>query len=247
LSNRKFEVEYILGVFNMGGNDLVELHLIDSLDKTFKNGAVIVGKPNVKVFLDNSTTSMTEWVDTAFTGKNGHYDLLVAELTNLAAKKTLTVQLKIIVDASNSTDTVFYNTAYATGLDVNGNVCSDESDDAKVPDSNGNGDSSDDSTPTPVRVNGFGGSADTDIFIPEGFSPNADGINDAFVIRKPNSITALVEIYNRLGGLVYRSEDYKNDWAGVSTANADVPVGTYFYVIKLSDGREFSRFMTISR
>ena len=93
------------------------------------------------------------------------------------------------------------------------------------------------------------------VFIPEGFSPNDDGINDLFVIRNvPAGLTVQLEVFNRWGHRVYASADYKNDWDGTANqgirANdkgAGLPDGTYFYVTKLSDGREFVRFMTIAR
>ncbi|MBO0940017.1 gliding motility-associated C-terminal domain-containing protein [Fibrella sp. HMF5335] len=92
------------------------------------------------------------------------------------------------------------------------------------------------------------------VFIPEGFSPNDDGINDRFVIRDvPNGLTVQLEVFNRWGHRVYANADYKNDWDGTANQgirtndSAGLPDGTYFYVVKISDGREFVRFMTIAR
>ena len=103
--------------------------------------------------------------------------------------------------------------------------------------------------PVTTTLNGL--SAEEDIFIPEGFSPNEDGINDAFVIQQRNVRKVSVEIYNRWGGVVYKNEDYKNDWKGISNQKVSskdrLPDGSYFYSIRLEDGREFSRFLTISR
>jgi gliding motility-associated-like protein len=50
-------------------------------------------------------------------------------------------------------------------------------------------------------------------FIPNLVTPNGDNLNDTFKIRNlcPGSH---VEIYNRWGNLVFKSEDYKNDWNG---------------------------------
>ena len=92
------------------------------------------------------------------------------------------------------------------------------------------------------------------IFIPEGFSPNGDGINDQFVIRYvPAGITVRLDIYNRWGNRVYHQENYQNDWNGTAnegtgaTTGKGLPDGTYFYQIALSDGREFTRFVTLAR
>jgi len=80
-----------------------------------------------------------------------------------------------------------------------------------------------------------------DFFIPEGFSPNADGINDLFVIRgiqffPENSFV----IFNRWGNKVYETENYQNTWDGKATMGLipggdDLPVGTYFYLLDLKN------------
>ena len=77
-----------------------------------------------------------------------------------------------------------------------------------------------------------------EIFIPEGFSPNHDGINDKFVIKCPPNFTISIHIYNRWGSIVYKNEDYKNDWDGVGVSNFmgdTLAQGTYFYSISILD------------
>ena len=82
--------------------------------------------------------------------------------------------------------------------------------------------------------------------VPEGFSPNNDGVNDLFVIpflRNHSNFT--MEIYNRYGRKIYRysNEGKKrpNWWNGYSSTSLvfynsePVPVGTYYYVINLND------------
>jgi gliding motility-associated-like protein len=94
---------------------------------------------------------------------------------------------------------------------------------------------------TSVEVN----NCDTiDFFIPEGFSPNKDGINDLFVIRGiefyPNN-TFLV--FNRWGNKVFESKSYLNTWdgtsnLGITVGTDELPVGTYFYILDLGDGSD---------
>ncbi|MFC5409369.1 gliding motility-associated C-terminal domain-containing protein [Larkinella bovis] len=82
--------------------------------------------------------------------------------------------------------------------------------------------------------------------IPEGFSPNGDGTNDKFVLRNLGGLTAEVTIFDRNGTVIFESKAYQNDWDG-RDRNKDLPTGTYFYSIRLSDGRKFTRSLTLSR
>jgi gliding motility-associated-like protein len=83
-----------------------------------------------------------------------------------------------------------------------------------------------------------------DFFIPEGFSPNGDGINDLFVIRGiDNYPMNKIIIYNRWGNKVFDASPYINTWDGKSTygikVSGDVlPIGTYFYLLDLGTGIE---------
>jgi len=89
------------------------------------------------------------------------------------------------------------------------------------------------------------------LFIPNGFSPNDDGVNDYFVVDCiQNYPNAKVEIYNRWGNLVFEKENYGNIarwgaiqawWGGYSsngwTVGKDkLPPGTYFYILYFNDG-----------
>lgn len=84
----------------------------------------------------------------------------------------------------------------------------------------------------------------SDFFIPEGFSPNGDDINDLFVIRGIlNFPSNDFRVFNRWGVQIYQAIPYTNLWDGKSTSNLNVggdtlPVGTYFYVLDLKDGSE---------
>jgi gliding motility-associated-like protein len=82
------------------------------------------------------------------------------------------------------------------------------------------------------------------LFIPDLITPDFDGHNDTWVVNGlENYSNAEVEIYNRWGNLVYYSSPYNNDWDGAVNRGATidgkdgkVPVGTYFYIIKLNEG-----------
>lgn len=65
--------------------------------------------------------------------------------------------------------------------------------------------------------------------IPNVFTPNNDGINDTFFIDGITLLPWQLEIYNRWGNRVYRSDAYKNDWKGDG-----LPSGTYYYLLSSS-------------
>ncbi len=73
------------------------------------------------------------------------------------------------------------------------------------------------------------------LFIPEGFSPNGDGINDFFVIplleEDPESYPrAELTVFNRMGQVVYHAQPYRNDWDGTARGSLQpLPEGTYWY------------------
>ena len=83
-----------------------------------------------------------------------------------------------------------------------------------------------------------------DIIIPDGFSPNNDGINDTFEI--PNLALLYpnfkLEIYNRYGSLIYTGNKNNLNWDGTATAagvalgNNLLPTGVYFYILYFNDG-----------
>ena len=83
-------------------------------------------------------------------------------------------------------------------------------------------------------------SIDCDILIPNVVTPNGDGVNDFFRINGlENFPGSSLNVFNRWGNRIYKSDDYKNDW---SPAVSD---GTYFYIVNVSDGRKFNGFFEV--
>lgn len=78
-------------------------------------------------------------------------------------------------------------------------------------------------------------------YIPEGFSPNSDGINDWFNIQGLYDIFEQHElkIFNRYGTLLFEGNN-DNKWYGLINRGLNnhgklVPVGTYYYILYLNE------------
>ena len=95
-----------------------------------------------------------------------------------------------------------------------------------------------------------------DPWIPTGFSPNEDQINDTWNIRNlqyaPNNEVVVV---NRWGEVVYQKSQYDNTFDGTPnvrvsqvTGDGKLPDGTYYFVFKdLTNKRQYSGYVFITR
>lgn len=83
-----------------------------------------------------------------------------------------------------------------------------------------------------------------DLGFPEVFSPNDDGINDAFMIEGILDYPFChLTVYNRWGNLVYEATGYQNNWKGTNELGLhidgeDLPAGTYFYIIDMGESTQ---------
>jgi gliding motility-associated-like protein len=84
------------------------------------------------------------------------------------------------------------------------------------------------------------------LFIPNLFSPNSDGENDFFYPRaKFDAFIPLMQVYNRLGELVFEKKDFKanneqDSWNGFFKGSlADPGVYRYFIKATCADGTLF--------
>ncbi|GAB3323443.1 hypothetical protein GCM10027299_19680 [Larkinella ripae] len=70
------------------------------------------------------------------------------------------------------------------------------------------------------------------LFMADVFSPNNDGVNDAWEIRNTEQFPDCeVTIYNRWGEVVFQSKGYETPWNG-TYRNQKVQAGRYHYLIK---------------
>ena len=64
------------------------------------------------------------------------------------------------------------------------------------------------------------------------FTPNGDGMNDKWLVTTGASCTKqiTVAIFNRYGNVVYKNDNYQNNWEGTYNGKP-VPDGTYYYSV----------------
>jgi gliding motility-associated-like protein len=97
-------------------------------------------------------------------------------------------------------------------------------------------------------------SADCDpqIFVPNVFSPNGDGVNDVWEVLIDPSIDVIgieYSVFDRWGNAVFRATSIPVEWDGSFKGNAVLP-GVYVYVLKLIDedeARTLSGSLTLVR
>jgi gliding motility-associated-like protein len=94
---------------------------------------------------------------------------------------------------------------------------------------------------------------DIDFFIPEGFSPNGDGINDTFYVPDFSTYQGIqITIVDSWGNQVYQNDDYQNDWNGIAnegnTKGSLVTAGTYYYIISINGfSKKLTGFVYVAR
>jgi len=89
--------------------------------------------------------------------------------------------------------------------------------------------------------------------IPTIFTPNNDGVNDAFVIPfhclsgGEGGLENEVSIYNQWGDRVFYANPYQNDWQGTYNGQP-LPAGTYFFLVKLpAESKPRAGFLILQR
>ena len=93
-----------------------------------------------------------------------------------------------------------------------------------------------------------------DLFIPNSFTPNGDGINDLFIISGIDAYPDhRLTIYNRWEQKVFETKNYQNNWDGSPNMKYGnnsklLPEGVYFYFFEESEGGKLHKgFIYIKR
>jgi gliding motility-associated-like protein len=230
--NGTYDVKFVFTVVNFGPNGLENISIKDNIALAF--GGTEVTVKTVTAFGNLKANSSFGLTNT---------ELLLPSSRLLAgeeAKVELLINVKLLL-----TSGVFQNTATAEAISsLTGFKVTDVSTNGLRPDPNSTGDVSP-SEITPIKLDPL------PTYVPAGFSPNGDGMNDKFVVQNANGKHVSLEIYNRWGNRVYKSDDYKNDWGGEVTEGfflgRDIPDGTYYYIIIIDKKDKYAGFITVNR
>jgi gliding motility-associated-like protein len=245
-TNHFADITYQLTAVNMGTHQLNNIKISDDLNAVFLGVGVLI--KTVTIRSDNSLK-----INGTYTGRGA--DTTLIDGGNLPVGGQAQAWITVRLDVNQASTLTFSNRAVVWAVDVSGRICRDHSTSGTNADPDQNGNPGDNDEPTRVTLQSLRQEEKETVFIPEGFSPNGDGINDFFVIQHvPDDVQVQLGIYNRWGNLVYQNENYKNDWDGkanqgirTSGTGQNLPDGTYYYQIRLSDGQEFIRFLTLAR
>jgi gliding motility-associated-like protein len=231
--NGTYDVKFVFTAVNFGPNGLENISIKDNLALAFGGTEVLVR---------TITAFGNLRANTAFNGSTVTELLLPTSrlVAGEEAKVELLINVRLLL-----TSGVFQNTATAEAISsLTGFKVNDISTNGLRPDPNVPGDVSP-SVTTPIKLDAF------PTYVPSGFSPNGDGMNDKFVVQNANGKHVSLEMYNRWGNRVYKSDDYKNDWGGEVTEGfflgREIPDGTYYYIIIIDKKDRYAGFITVNR
>ncbi len=81
---------------------------------------------------------------------------------------------------------------------------------------------------------------DYGIYVPNAFTPNADGLNDVFQPKGFGIVKYEINIFDRWGGKVFSTKEFEKGWDGTMQSKHDVKYGiieegTYSWIINVTD------------
>ncbi len=234
LLDETFNLKFLFTITNYSAVTLEQLSLKDDLALTFTGASFTV----ISIKSGNQTN---------FTTNNAYNGIALTEmlLGNNQLFSQQTALIELIVNVKITSNLIeFKNTAFIEALSLlDGAKVSDQSTDGLRPDPRTPADVSP-MVPTPIKL------SVTKLFIPKGFSPNGDGINDFFVIKETTGSPIILEVYNRWGNIVYKSMNYSNDWSGKCNegiyVGQDLPPGTYYYTVN-NNSKSYVGYLTLNR
>ncbi|MBK9285493.1 MAG: gliding motility-associated C-terminal domain-containing protein [Sphingobacteriaceae bacterium] len=243
LPGEDYAVDFKFTVKNFATFNIYNIQVFDTLDKVFPlpSTYTLISPP---ICLANILTPNPN-----FSGNGNNTELLISSTSSLLPGQSDTISLRIKFSPNGIESYTNSAIAYATSQPTGGFSGTDISTNGDDPDPDGDGNPQEinESIPTVFQVL-------IDFFIPQGFSPNADNVNDLFVIRgiqfyPDNEFIVL----NRWGNKVYSKISYDNSWdgktvEGILLGGNDLPEGTYYYILHLKKvNKTFKGFLYLNR
>ncbi|UAJ13999.1 invasin domain 3-containing protein [Aquirufa lenticrescens] len=213
----------------------------------YSSGTVVVINPIPSITFVPNPAQVVRWSSLTITASGAdryawspRYGLSAVDKAVVIANpiKTTTYSIKGTNNTGcNSTTSLTVTVLSAGTLDTDGDGIYDEDEENPLkykPDCDGDGiENRLDPDPCPF-------------FEPQGISPNGDGKNDFLIfeglLTKP--IPNHISIFDRVGSLVYETDNYQNNWAGETSKGTSlfektgsVPDGTYYYILDFYDKR----------
>jgi gliding motility-associated-like protein len=80
------------------------------------------------------------------------------------------------------------------------------------------------------------------VFVPNAFSPNDDGVNDKLYVRSLCMKTMDFAVFDRFGNKIFETESEEVPWDGTYKGKP-MPIGTYMWYLTgvLTDGTRLSK------
>ena len=241
LSNEE-ETNYLVDlqytIVNIGNDNLSKIELINHIQEIFRTENFQI----TSMELANGNLQLNPLFD----GKNHLSMTEISHNNTLAVNEMAVINLQLKFFNINKKETFYVsNSVIARGIEENEVMDISNNGFNVDPNNNGIANEANENIPTPIEM------GKNSIWIPEGFSPNNDGINDCFVIEGFENQNVELYIYNRWGNLVYENKNYNNDWNGKSNKNINstntLPDDTYYYVIRYSQNKSLQGAVVIKR
>ncbi len=212
-SNMTYNYPFKLIVSNLTNTPFTNIVLTDNL----QNSVPLTSEYSIV----NNIATGGLIANSSFNGNNDINVTLAASTLAPLAKDTAKFTMNLVPKGFSG---ILKNVAYVKATTKWGTITMQSSSATKANESS--------KLPTNYYVN------DLVISIPEGFSPNNDGVHDYFVIVRPPNITLELEVFNRWGNVVYTNGNYQNDWDGRGTGNfagQNLVDGGYYYSLRAVD------------
>ncbi len=236
-----YDVTYTVTVFNRGNDTLKNILVRDSL------AGMTIRQPATFTMRSAPSTTGGLIANSNYNGSSDNNLLAAGSRLSPGEVQKIIFSINVVPD----TVTVISNIAVGKATSSHsGTVVRDTSNSGSNPDTNGNHEWNEfvDNRPTVVVLPALAGArTSTPLFIPGGFSPDGDGVNDAFVIKGlPDGVNSSLTIYNRWGNRIYYHSNYHDaePWDGTpniagTVGKSKVSRGTYYYILDIhEEGRK---------